>query len=288
MGGGARAGPGARVGTPRPRWPPLPPPGRPPAAVRVCGPGRAAAPWLWRGARGGAAERPGLGGRWGTAPPAPRGPRRPAALPAGPRAPPLPAASALPATRWGRPWGGAGQGPPRGRGGDTPQTPGAPRSPSDVLTIAGSISTNTWDAPRSLGCSHTHTASTMLRRPTDLRGIPRVPQTEISTIPRSAPTIPELSSHNPEVPPKSLGSPTKSKGALRGSHRHQTLSQLPRCPLIVTETCPQTPGAPQQSQDVPTNARGALRVHEKPLQIPGQPLCFLRCPPNLLGHSHHL
>ena len=55
VGGGARAGQGARAGTPRPRWPLLPPPGRPPAVVQGCGPGRAAAPWPGR--RGAAPPR---------------------------------------------------------------------------------------------------------------------------------------------------------------------------------------------------------------------------------------
>lgn len=67
--------------------------------------------------------------------------------------PSLPAASALPAMRWGRPWGGAGQGPPRGRGGDTPHTPGPPavplQSPEASLQTLGM-------PPIILGCTHTH------------------------------------------------------------------------------------------------------------------------------------
>lgn len=126
----ARAGPRAGAGTPRPLRPP-PPPGRLPAAAPGCGPGGAAAPWPQ--GRG----RPGLSGRWGAAPPSQRGPRRPAAQPWGPRAPPRLAALALPASRWGRPWGGAGLGRPQGCRGTPHRLQGLrPRSPSEVLTIS--------------------------------------------------------------------------------------------------------------------------------------------------------
>lgn len=72
------------------------------------------------------AGRPRLGGRWEAALPVPRGPRRPAAQSWGPRAPPLQAASALPASRWGRPWGGAGLGRSHPKG--PPQLPQPPEA----------------------------------------------------------------------------------------------------------------------------------------------------------------
>lgn len=231
VGGGARAGRGARAGTPRPRWPPLPPPGRPPAVVQGCGPGRAAAPWP--GGRGAAPPRRALESS-AARPARPTQAGRPTAGPTGP-SPPLPSRPPRPfrLCAGAAPGAGRARGPARPRRGH-PTHPGGPRSSP---TISGSVSTNSGDAPY-ISAVHSHTPPTMLRGPHRPQG----PETQSPTIPGSAPT-------QPEIPPNSWV-PPQNPDALSPIDPH-TLSWPLWCLLFVPETFPQCQGHPKNLRKHP-------------------------------------
>lgn len=242
MASGARAGPGTPAGTPRPR--PPPPPGRLPGAAPGCSPGGAAAPWP-QGTRGGPAL---VGAGEQRRPPRVAQAGRPPSPGAHPAWPPWP--FRLP----------AGAAPGAGRDGDarraaagTPHRPQGPRprSPSVVLTISGSISTNTWHAPTISGALSQLPAA--LRDPADFRGVPNVPQPppQFQRVPPISPRCPHTTQGYPQIP-----------GFGEGPHRPLgTLSKLPRGPLELSSLLVRHPHEPQGH---PKNPRMHLQMRVVP------------------------